>query len=115
MRPEANVNASASNFFIFFTFPEKNKIELNALRLTRRKSRRVRSTIEDASQQGRVTRIFLSPRLRRFTGGDSRGLSLLLGFFICVDYYVFMPQTAKILTEGRVYSARHEIKLNGSI
>ena len=33
----------------------------------------------------------------------------------CVDYYVFMPQTAKIMTEGRVYPGIQEIKRGGAV
>jgi len=36
-------------------------------------------------------------------------------YISCVDYYVFMPQTAKILAEGRVYPGSQEIKQNGSV
>ena len=36
-------------------------------------------------------------------------------YISCVDYYVFMPQTAKILAQGRVYPGSQEIKRNGSV
>jgi hypothetical protein len=36
-------------------------------------------------------------------------------YISCVDYYVFMPQTAKILTEGRVYPGFQDIKAGGTV
>jgi hypothetical protein len=36
-------------------------------------------------------------------------------YITCVDYYVFMPQTAKILTEGRVFPGRQDIKAGGAV
>ena len=33
----------------------------------------------------------------------------------CVNYYVFMPQTAKILAEGIVYPGRQEIRSGGAV
>ncbi len=36
-------------------------------------------------------------------------------YITCVNYYVFMPQTAKILTEGRVYPGRQDIKAGGAV
>jgi hypothetical protein len=44
-----------------------------------------------------------------------RGVPYVERYISCVDYYVFMPQTAKILTEGRVYPGRQDIKRNGSV
>jgi hypothetical protein len=36
-------------------------------------------------------------------------------YISCVDYYVFMPQTAKILTEGRVYPGRQDVRTGGAV
>jgi acyl-CoA reductase-like NAD-dependent aldehyde dehydrogenase len=33
----------------------------------------------------------------------------------CINYYVFMPQTAKILTEGRVFPGQQNGRLGGSV
>lgn len=44
-----------------------------------------------------------------------RGVPYVEEYISCVDYFVFMPQTAKILTEGRVYPGAQDIKRNGSV
>jgi hypothetical protein len=44
-----------------------------------------------------------------------RGAPFVEQYVSCVDYYVFMPQTAKILTEGRVYPGQQEIKRSGTV
>lgn len=44
-----------------------------------------------------------------------RGTPYVEEYISCVDYYVFMPQTAKILTEGRVYPGRQDIKHGGAV
>jgi|ERR1044071_3189295 hypothetical protein len=36
-------------------------------------------------------------------------------YISCVNYYVFMPQTAKILTEGRVYPGTQDISAGGAV
>jgi hypothetical protein len=36
-------------------------------------------------------------------------------YISCVNYYVFMPQTAKILTEGRVYPGTQDINNGGAV
>lgn len=36
-------------------------------------------------------------------------------YITCVNYYVFMPQTAKILTEGRVYPGTQDISAGGAV
>lgn len=36
-------------------------------------------------------------------------------YISCVNYYVFMPQTAKILTEGRVYPGTQDIQSGGAV
>jgi hypothetical protein len=36
-------------------------------------------------------------------------------YISCVDYYVFMPQTAKILTQGRVYPGTQDINNGGAV
>ncbi len=36
-------------------------------------------------------------------------------YITCVNYYVFMPQTAKILTEGRVYPGKQDLSAGGAV
>jgi hypothetical protein len=36
-------------------------------------------------------------------------------YITCVDYYVFMPQTAKILTQGRVFPGTQDINAGGAV
>ena len=45
----------------------------------------------------------------------NRGAPYVEDYISCVDYYVFMPQTAKILTQGRVYPGQQDLKRNGTV
>jgi hypothetical protein len=45
----------------------------------------------------------------------NRGAPYVERYISCVDYYVFMPQTAEILAEGRVYPGQQDIQSNSTI
>jgi hypothetical protein len=77
-------------------------------------SRKRAAAIERAKTETDAYVLWLEIKLAERVVTD-RGAPSVERYISCVDYYIFMPQTAKILTEGRVYPGQQDIKSNGTI
>ena len=75
-------------------------------------SRKKAAAMERAKSETDAYVLLLEIKLVDYVRTD-RGGPYVDQYISCVDYYVFMPQTAKILTEGRVYPGRQDIKAGG--
>lgn len=75
-------------------------------------SRKRNAAIELAKNETDAYVLLLEIKLVDRVVTDSRG-PYVEEYISCVDYFVFMPQTAKILTEGRVYPGVQDIRAGG--
>jgi hypothetical protein len=75
-------------------------------------SRKRAAAMEVAKNETDAYVLWLEIKIVDYVRTD-RGAPYVEEYISCVDYYVFMPQTAKILTEGRVYPGRQEVKSGG--